>query len=50
MPLWWRQPFSDPAEREAMIDSAVERLKPELYRDGRWYADYMRLRMKAVRR
>lgn len=33
MPLWWRQPFSDPAEREVMIDSAVERLKPERFNE-----------------
>lgn len=39
----------DPDEQEEIIDTAVDRLKKDLYRDGKWYADYVRLRMKARR-
>ena len=35
--------------KEAIIDRAVEALRSDLYADGRWYADYVRIRMKAVR-
>lgn len=39
-----------PPERMAgIIDALVERLKPALYRDGVWYADYRRLRVVAVK-
>jgi trans-aconitate methyltransferase len=33
----------------AITDKAVEYLRPTNYRDGIWYADYVRLRMKAFR-
>lgn len=32
-----------------IIQEAVTRLQPDLYRDGKWYADYVRIRGKAVR-
>jgi trans-aconitate methyltransferase len=35
--------------KEAVIDSAERRLRHSLYRDGIWYADYVRLRMVALR-
>ena len=35
--------------KEELTGLAVSALKPELYRDGRWYADYVRLRMKAIK-
>jgi len=39
-----------PPERTAgIVDALVERLKPALYRDGVWYADYRRLRVVAVK-
>ena len=43
------QTVPDPDEQEEIIDTAVDRLKKDLYRDGKWYADYVRLRMKARR-
>lgn len=45
-------PFSvieDAAEREEIIDKAVEETRNVLCKDGVWYADYVRIRMKAVR-
>ena len=36
-------------EKNIIIDKAVDRLKGILYRDGKWYADYVRLRMKAIK-
>lgn len=36
-------------EKEQLIDEAVGRLRDELYREGKWYADYVRIRMKAIR-
>lgn len=43
------QSIPDPAEQEKIIRHAVESLKSTLCRDGVWYADYVRLRMKAVK-
>ena len=37
------------AEQERIIEQAVERLRGQLCRDGVWYADYVRLRMRAVK-
>jgi trans-aconitate methyltransferase len=34
-------------QKQAILDDAVEILRPERYRDGIWYADYMRLRGSA---
>jgi len=36
-----------PAQREPLIDLVVERCRPSLERDGRWFADYVRLRFSA---
>jgi trans-aconitate 2-methyltransferase len=44
--------FADvPAERRhALIEKIEGRLRPQLWREGAWWADYRRLRVKAVRR
>lgn len=45
-------PFSvikDSAEADEIIAEAVDELKSELYINGKWYADYMRIRMRAVK-
>jgi trans-aconitate methyltransferase len=40
-----------PAERQAEIVRLLEeRLRPQLFRDGSWFADYRRLRIVAVKR
>lgn len=36
-------------DRAALVQRIAERARPELYRDGRWYADYRRLRFRAVK-
>lgn len=35
--------------RAAVLAEAIEQMRPRLYRDGRWVADYRRLRIVAVR-
>lgn len=35
--------------KEAIKDKAVEVLQSDLYMDSKWYADYVRIRMKAIR-
>ena len=50
--IFVKSPFSmvrSKEEKEAIIDKAAEDLRDELYREGTWYADYVRLRMKAFR-
>lgn len=49
--MFVKTPFAtvDDAEREGIICKAVERLRDTLYREDRWYADYVRIRMKAVK-
>lgn len=37
-------------ERDAVIQDATERSRPYLYRSGRWFADYKRLRFIAIKR
>jgi trans-aconitate methyltransferase len=37
------------AERDAVLGEVERRLRPHLYRDGAWHADYVRLRIVAVR-
>ena len=37
-----------PAERGRVTDKIVERLRPGMFRDGVWYADYVRLRVRAI--
>jgi trans-aconitate methyltransferase len=39
-----------PERREAVIAEAEERMRPALFREGVWHADYRRLRVVAVRR
>ncbi len=36
-------------EQETIIDEAVEELRVKLHKDGKWYADYVRIRMKAIK-
>lgn len=38
-----------PAQRESALASVVERLRPELFVNGRWQADYRRLRVTATK-
>lgn len=50
--MFVKTPFSvieNESEREAVKEKAVDKLRDALYKDGKWYADYVRLRMKAVR-
>lgn len=49
--MFVKRPFEDvpEREREEIIESAVNALRGELFANGKWYADYVRLRMKAVR-
>lgn len=51
MDMFVKAPFADvPADAAEDIKRAVvERLRPRLFHDGVWYADYVRLRMKAVK-
>lgn len=37
------------AERERIIDEAVDCLRKSLYVKGKWYADYVRLRMRSIK-
>lgn len=39
----------DKDTKNNIIKNAVELCKPSLYKDGTWYVDYVRLRMKAVK-
>ena len=48
--MFFQIPFSvikDGAEADEIIAEAVDELKSELYINGKWYADYMRIRMRA---
>ena len=50
--MFIRTPFTvvnDTNKEAAIISEAVENLRPDLYRDGRWYSDYVRLRMRAMK-
>lgn len=51
--LFVKSPFTnvnvDEKTKEEIIKSAVSNLKNDLYKDGKWYADYVRLRAKAVK-
>ena len=49
--MFVKTPFAtvDDVKREEIICQAVERLRNTLYQEGRWYADYVRIRMKAVK-
>ena len=39
-----------PEERGLVLQEVQERIKPRCYKGGRWYADYRRLRILAVKR
>lgn len=50
--MFVKTPFSvvkNEDEKRKIIDETVENLRNVLYRDGKWFADYVRIRMKAVR-
>lgn len=50
--MFVKAPFTvvkDKEEREVITEKAADRLKSSLCKDGKWYADYVRIRMKAVR-
>ena len=50
--MFVKTPFSvveNIEERETIVQQAVERLRGPLYSGGKWHADYVRLRMKAIR-
>ena len=36
-------------EKESIINKAIEALRNDLFIDEKWYADYVRIRMKAIR-
>lgn len=36
-------------EKEAIINKSIRVLQKELFTGGKWYADYVRIRMKAIR-
>ncbi len=53
----WLQVFTDhfmkqvsPDQRPAIIEAVEDALRPALFRDGTWYADYCRLRINAIKR
>lgn len=50
--MFVKNPFLevDKSDKDAIIDAAVKQLSPDLYKDNTWYADYVRLRMKAVKK
>ena len=49
--MFVKLPFEEvaPDVKEAIIQEAETRLRPALYRDGGWYADYVRIRLRAVK-
>lgn len=50
--MFLKTPFSvveQESERERMIDEAADCLRKKLYIRGKWYADYVRLRIRAIR-
>lgn len=46
-----QRPFEgvDKKEKEEIIQEAVESVRPLLYHNGKWYADYVRIRLKAIK-
>jgi trans-aconitate methyltransferase len=40
----------DQQEKNQMIEECVESLRKDMYHHGTWYADYVRLRMKAIKK
>ena len=50
--MFVHRPFEkvkDDAVKERIKQQAVEALRPSLFINGKWYADYVRLRMKAIK-
>lgn len=49
--MFVRKPFEGISEPEAgqIINEAVEELRPRLFQNGSWYADYVRLRCRALK-
>lgn len=49
--MFVKKPFEGipDAEGESIIRESVDELRPLLFQDGSWYADYVRLRCKAVK-
>ena len=50
--MFLKTPFSvveAKQEKAAIINKAVAMLRDDLYKEGKWYADYVRIRMKAIR-
>lgn len=50
--MFVKTPFSvvrTAQEKEVIINKTVAALRDKLYIDGKWYADYVRIRMKAIR-
>jgi trans-aconitate methyltransferase len=46
---WFHFEALEPRIQAIALNEAVEELRPTLYRDGRWYADYRRLRVVATK-
>ncbi|HEX4773681.1 MAG TPA: class I SAM-dependent methyltransferase [Bryobacteraceae bacterium] len=46
---WFCFEALEPAQRTKALTEIVEELRPTLYRDRRWYADYRRLRVLAIK-
>ena len=51
MKMFVKTPFTDidPCVKDRILDQAVEELRGGLCVNGKWYADYVRLRMKAIK-
>lgn len=47
--MFVKVPFQGVEQKDEIIREAVESLRGELYQNGKWYADYVRIRMKAVK-
>lgn len=50
--MFIKTPFdavTNPKDRDNIVKLAVDHLKPLLYNNGQWYADYVRIRMKAYK-
>lgn len=47
--MFVKEPFRgiEEAVKEEIIADAVEKLRPELYHDGAWFVDYVRIRIRA---
>lgn len=49
--MFVKKPFENIAiDKEKVISNAVKQLQSELYQNGKWYADYVRLRMKVIKK